>query len=256
MMLRGFLLSMGRAWPAAAMLLMALVLTALPAHAQRTVTTTGLGNDGFAVTPVDTLHRCAAGDMAADACAGAFQYGEDSAAVDRIVSQYRGANPSNAWGSRTVETSIGGASSTTGLFDYAGSLFGRIRFQQELRGSFVVVLSGRWASTSIGGGAYLREPWSAYYLYDDVVAEAFSVSTPNFLRWDLSEGEAPDTVPGVRDFYGTRGLAVDRVSIYLYAPAVAGNGVPEPGSLALAGLAVVLMLGGAAARQRRLHTSA
>ena len=241
-----------------ALAMAALLATALPAHAQRTVTATGLGNGGFAVTPVDSLHTCSNGDMGADACAGAFSYGEDSAAVDSIVSTYRIARPSNVWGNATVETSIGGASSTTGLFQYGGSLFGGLRFQQELRGHFVVVLSGRWASTPIGGGAYLREPFSAYYLFDDVVAEAFSVATPNFLRWDLSEGPAPDVVPGVLDFYGMRGLTVDRVSIYIYAPASIGNGVPEPGSLALAGLALAAAAFAAATatrRQRRRRAS-
>ena len=236
---RSFSRSLSRSLPICALALAAWMATALPAHAQRTVTATGLGNGGFAVTPVDSVHTCANGDMGADACAGAFSYGEDSAAVDSIVSAYRSAHPSNVWGTATVETSIGGASSTTGVFDYGGSLFGGLRFQQELRGHFVVALSGRWASTSIGGGAYLREPFSAYYLFDDVVAEAFSVAAPNYLRWDLSEGPAPDVTPGVLDFYGMRGLTVDRVSIYLYAPATIGNGVPEPGSLALAGLALV-----------------
>ena len=233
-----------------ALALAALTATVLPAHAQRTVTATGLGNGGFAVTPVDSLHSCTNGDMGADACAGAFSYGEDSAAVDSIVSTYRSAHPSNFWGSATVETSIAGATSTTGLFDYGGSLFGGLRFQQELRGHFVVVLSGRWASTPIGGGGYLREPFSAYYLFDDVVAEAFSFATPNFLRWNLSEGPAPDVVPGVLDFFGMRGLTVDQVSIYIYAPANVGN-VPEPGSLALAGLALAAAAFVAATTTRR-----
>lgn len=234
-------------WPLA---LAALTATALPAYAQRTVTSTGLGNGGFAVTPVDSLHTCTNGDMGADACAGAFSYGEDSAAVDSIVSAYRSVRPNNVWGNATVETSIGGATSTTGLFEYGGSLFGGLRFQQELRGHFVVVLSGRWASTPIGGGGYLREPFSAYYLFDDVVAEAFSLTTPNFLRWDLSEGLAPDVVPGVVDVFGMRGLTVDRVSIYIYAPANVGN-VPEPGSLALASLALAAAAFAATTRRRR-----
>ena len=232
---------------------LALLAGALPAHAQRTVTATGLGNGGFAVTPVDTLHTCANGDMGADACAGAFQYGEQATAVDSIVSQYLGAVPNNAWATRTVETSIGGASSTNGLFEYGGDLFGGIRFQQELRGRFVVALSGRWASTNIGQGLYVREPWSAYYLFDDVVANAFSVRTLDSLRWDLSEGEAPDVTPGVLDFYGSRGLSVDRVSIYIYSPATVGNGVPEPGSLALVGVA--LAIGCAVVRRRRRRFS-
>jgi len=235
------------------MVLMALALTVLPVHAQRTVTTTGLGNGGFAVTPVDALHTCANGDMGADACAGAFQYGEQAAAVDSIVSQYSLAHPNNAWGTAAVETSVGGALSSTGMFTYGGSLFGDIRFLQELRGHFVVALSGRWASTPIGGGAYLREPWSAYYLFDDVVANAFSLATLDSLRWDLSEGPAPDVVPGVLDFYGSRGLSVDRVSIYIYTPAGVGNGIPEPGSLALVGVA--LAIGCALVRRRRQASS-
>lgn len=250
MMLHRFLFFAGRCGSVA---LLAWLAVVLPAQAQRTVTTTGLGNGSFAVTPVDALHTCANGDMGADACAGAFQYGEDAVAVDSIVSQYLGATPNNAWANRTVETSAGGGLSTTGLFDFSGSLFGGIRFQQELRGRFVVALSGRWASTPLGGGAYFREPWSAYYLFDDVVANAFSVSSPNSLLWDLSEGEAPDNVPGVRDFFGMRGLSVDRVSLYIYTPAV-GNGVPEPGSLALTGLALVMAC--AVARRRRQAASA
>lgn len=252
MVLRGIVLSTRQLlWMGA----LALLVASLPAHAQRTVTATGLGNGGFAVTPVDTLHTCANGDMGADACAGAFQYGEQASAVDSIVSAYSAANPNNAWGTATVETSVDGALSTTGLFEYGGSLLGGIRFQQELRGHFVVALSGRWASTPLGGGAYLREPWSAYYLFDDVVAEAYSALTQNAtLFWNLSEGPAPDVVPGVLDFYGSRGLSVDRISIYIYTPAAVGNGVPEPGSLALAGLALVI--GCAVARRRRQTASA
>lgn len=228
-----------------------LIGAALPAHAQRTVTTTGAGGGGFSITAVDRLHACTGIDMYSDACTGAFQSGEDAALVDSIVAQYQTTNPGSQWGTATRETSLGGADN--GLFGYSGGLTGDIRFQRGFRGSFVVALSGLWASTAIGGGGFLRTPWSAYYLFDDVFAQSFTaVGGPFTLKWSLSDGLGPLDSTGRPTLLGARGLSVDRVSLYIYS--ANASSVPEPGSVALAILALGAAWGGTRwARIRRGH---
>ena len=230
---------------------LALVCLAGPALAQRTVTSSNSGTGNRAIVASGFLNTCGVDDFSgpADACGGFFNYGEDSNAVQALVAGYDLGNPNVAWGTAPTQTYSQGMGNTTGLFTTTLSgIFGQLNFQQNLTGSFVVALSGTWipSTTNVSASA-----WSAYYLFDNVIA-----SSGQDLTFRLYGDDLPVDDPATPqiDAYVMNGLAVDKVSIYQYATTATAN-VPEPSSLLLSGLALGA-LGAAAARVRRRRLTA
>jgi hypothetical protein len=208
--------------------LAAALLTALPAQAQRVITSSSTGNDGRKDVASSTLNECHKFDLigSADACAGYFNYGEETAAVNALVASYQLGQPGTQWGG---VTQVDGDNS--GLFTRFGSgIYGRLQFQQDLLGSFVLALSGDWQP----GLDNVRSAWSSYYLYDDVWAR-----TGEFLEFALygETADDPDTLPV--ETLTMRNLRVNKATIFRFAPTASSN-VPEPGSLGLSALALTL----------------
>jgi hypothetical protein len=232
-------------WLRRGALSLALVGLAGPSLASRTVTASDSGGPPPTTVANDALKSCGLTDFSgsADACSGFFNYGEDSNAVQSLVSGFASSSSNVAWGDSAPQTYSQASTgpTTNSLFTTAaGNDAGFIFFQRPFAGSFVLVLSGIWddVSTTATG-----DQWSAYYLFDDVVASAALLQS---MRYTLY-GDEITTTPE-RDVYVMRGRTVDRVSIYQYA-------VPEPSSLLLSGLALGA-LGAAAALARRRRSPA
>ena len=99
----------------------------------------------------------------------------------------------------------------------------KLTFDTATQGDFVLVFSGSWLSAP--GSNNPRTGWSSYYLLEDIEI----LNSPfNSLRYNFNWTDTSV-------LYSTRELEVDAVSFYRINRVT----VPEPGALALVGVALV-----------------
>lgn len=209
-------------------------LAVAPAQAGRVITASDSGNGGdTGATAQGRLFNCSVNNFL-------YVLQDDFSCVGAQPYSY---NPANDFG--VVQSLVNGRwsnwtstdeSAHVSNFTY-GPPSSKVFFDVRLEGDLVLVLSGTWDNTNGPTG------WSAYYLFEDVVIEPFvdQVSL-KALSYNLEGTDLTD--PTAR--YNTSGLLVNAVSLYQI------NRVPEPGSLALAALA----LGGLALAGRRARRKA
>lgn len=232
--------SMARPLSAACVVLVSLLGLALPVHAQRGITSSNTGNDNRNPVASANLNVCGNDDLtgSADACAGFFNFGIDNMAINALVAGYEQSRPGTAWGNVTQTYNADGA-----LFNLSGAgIFGLINFQQSITGSFVIALTGDWAPQVQA----LRQNWSVYFLYDNVLAEGGEHI--NFAFFGEDAPDDPNTPK--REVFTMRDLQVRSATIYQYMPTASGS-VPEPSSLGLSGLALAALVGSGAWLRRR-----
>lgn len=194
------------------------VMWALPAEAGRVITSSDSGNgDGLAAAGVNRLFNCTRNNFPTNpdvpfsclgAQAGAYSAGTDFGIIEGLVDG-RFAN----W------TSIDRSASVASINN------GKIYFNTELNGNFAFVLSGTWVDTSTLTNSPLSD-WSAYYLLEDVSILPNTVNPFNAIRLNLNGVD-----PGP-DYFTTNQLSIANVWVYQI------TAVPEPGVLALVGLAL------------------
>ena len=106
-------------------------------------------------------------------------------------------------------------------------------FNAPTQGDFVLVFSGDWLSNSdpLAPVDERRSGWSSYYLLEDIEIAA---SPFNSLRYNFNWTDQ-------NVLYSTRGLKVEAVSFYRI-DRIDRVAVPEPGALALVGVALAGMV--------------
>ena len=262
--------------------LLGLTLAANPALAQRAISNTSSGNDPTLDVAVSRLVNCELGNTnaringftsggAADACSRVSQFGETLAQVQAITAGYNAANGSRPYSLQLVNTtadrlSLGNTVSSGGLFGIVagGGLTGtgglgndhvEMQFLRGAVGSFVMAFSGTF-DDGVRGSAL--DPWSAYYLFDDVQIRPFGsdmlgTGLMNYKLYESRSRVNPLTggTESFRDF--TRSLVVNQVSIYGLVRQDQTGVVSEPGTWALVGAGLA---GAAWVRRRRGLTPA
>ena len=250
----------------AAALLTGGLLGAGVALAQRAISNTNAGNDptlerrgGTALVGGDVSNTFTRiGGLTAGGSADVFAVTssvESDAAARSLAAAYGGSSTytlslsTNAIPDRATGNGVssGGLFSlVTGLGDGQGAA--QLAFQRQQAGDFVFAFSGVYFPN---GPQALSSAWSAYYLFDDVQVEKYDLSATgaitgvmNFELFERDSRTDPTTgdTTNYRDY--AAGLVVNQVSIYT----LDRQAVPEPGSLAIVGLGLALMV---AARQRR-----
>jgi hypothetical protein len=204
------------------------LLSAMPAQAGRVITASDSGG-GPVTGAAAGLFSCNKSNFFTPAfdtgpfdCAGALgqRYSEtpNYSIIESLVNSRIG-----AWTSSN-ESAHASFTNTTVTFDTA------------TQGDFVLVFSGSWLSDLSALNNAGRTGWSSYYLLEDIEI----LNSPlNSLRYNFNWTD--NSVP-----YSTRGLAVEAVSFYR----ISRMAVPEPGALALVGLALAgLLLAGRRGRR-------
>lgn len=231
----------------------AVLLLALPATAQRSLTNTNSGNDPRVQRTVDTLGGCANDNLGrlgvgnADACLGKRPNAESTADASALLASYSAgvAYTLSLSSSAPDRRSGGGGLSSGGLFNAIGlGVTGSIglQFQRAEVGDFLLAISGTYRNSSTNGQELA---WSAYYIYDFISTQpaflpGFSEPVPllvaPFFTDSFFDGTQNEFVQRLNF---TEGLVTHQVSWYrLDRTADPAGQVPLPGTLALAGLAL------------------
>lgn len=252
------------------------LLGAGAALAQRAISNTNAGNDptlerrggtalvGCEVSNTFTRIGGLTAGGSADLCS-VMSSGESAAAAGSLAAAYGGSSAytlslSNA----AVDRASANGISSGGLFSLetgtpgVGPGAAQLAFQRQQAGDFLIAFSGYYPVLT--GLANAQSAWSAYYLFDDVQVEQFVPGATGAIRglmnfelfergsfFDFDPNTNTTTLRPTRDY--TAGLVVNQVSIYTLDRTPKANSVPESGSLALAGLGLVLLM--AACRLRR-----
>ncbi len=192
------------------------LLWALPAEAGRVITASNSGG-GPVTGAAAGLFSCSKTNLFAPAL--------DSGPFDCIGARSHAYNPAADFG--VIESLVNSRiPSWTSSNESAHVSFTNVvlTFDTATQGDFVLVFSGSWLSDPFSLSNTGRTGWSSYYLLEDIEIAA---SPHNSLRYNFNW-----TDQGV--LYSTRGLEVDAVSFYR----INRTAVPEPGALALVGLAL------------------
>lgn len=236
---------------------------AAPALAQRAITSSsGGGGIGTLVlrNVLDVLDPCMVqGGAQSDACRASTGSLAQSASI--AFAQDFGSSRGESWTQVTPPINLFRWS----LADPAAASL-RVQFDYSLRHNFVLGVGGRWTDA----GGTVRD-WSGYHVYRDVQVEnpiepvndpalgpeSFGNAMPSGFGQLWLDFFHLDPDPFLGDdgglynhFDQARGLSIDSVSIdffHVEPAAQGGERVPEPGTLALVGLA----LAGLALRRRR-----
>ena len=205
------------------------LLWALPAEAGRVITASDSGGGPSSAPAQGQLYNCSRGNFGTVLSTGPFDcigalghsYDEDRdrGIIDNLVN------------SRIDHSTLSSRSAP----EFNSTI---VKFAAAVQGDFVLVFSGTWLSAPLSNNP--RSGWSSYYLLEDIEIAA---SPFNSLRYDFTGTDAADN-------YSTRGLEVDAVSFYR----INRLAVPEPGALALAGLALAGLV--LASRRGRRATAA
>ncbi len=254
-----------------------------PAMAQRFISNSDSGNDPTQDVAVSRLVSCQLGNTNAringtrsggdaDLCSRVNQSGETLAHAQTLISTYNAANPSKPYTLQLVNTvpdrlSLGNTVSSGGLFGTVtgGGLTGNgglgndhveMQFRQGAVGSFVMAFSGTYDDGLPGN---TLDPWSAYYLFDDVEIRPFGIDNigTGLMNYKLYQNRSRvNPLTGGTDLFRdyTSSLVVNQASIYRVDQIMAVP-VPAPGTGALMALGLAGVVA-ACRRQRRRHPAA